>query len=120
MGVWYRQVALGLCLMGCVPVVAPAQNDPFAGLPVLERREMTLTVLADPVPCVGAHGDQSCLVMQGVDGERSLLYDGIAGYDHVAGADRVLVVEQVTLDGSDPTLLPQDIGTILYRLVRLP
>jgi len=98
-------------LIGC------ASADPFPGVPVLDREDLIVTIQADPVPCTGAHGPQTCLVMALPDGSKTRLYDGIFGYAHVPGAQARLRVQKVTLDGSDHALIPQDAGTIYYQLL---
>ena len=119
-----KQIAVFfICLLALIACKEEASKEAnagfFEGVPVASSVEMDITVAAEQAECYGAVGKQKCLSISLPDGTETTLTEGISGYEHKEGTEQKMRVEQVTFDNSDPTLIPQDISLIQYRLIEL-
>lgn len=83
---------------------------------IKSRQIVVLKVNAEEVTCYGAHGEQNCLQIKelGKDQEWQNQYEGIGGFDFKPGFVYNLQVEKLELKEA-----PQDVGNIVYQLVKV-
>ena len=110
---------MAACTMpSTLPVPEPPQDAMPApvGVPPVEPGSETVTLFVGPnrEPCVGV-GPQVCLqVKETADGDYSLFYDNIQGFDYEPGYEYQLTVEKTTVPNP-----PADASAFQYSLVEV-